>query len=101
VKQTIRLIVLFGLFLAVVAVSPRSVSATSREVMLEDLTLPDQLGPIQDDIHHRAERPGRVVRVVPWFAPDGTYRVLAITEAGWVYESGSDPSQWSLVGRVL
>jgi hypothetical protein len=101
VKKAARFIVLMGLVLGVVVAVPQLVSASSREVLLEDLPSPERLGQVEDDIHHRAERPGKVVRVVPWFEQDGSYKVLVITEAGWVYESGADPSQWTLVGRVL
>jgi hypothetical protein len=100
VKQAIRLIVLTGLVLGVVVAVPQLGSASSRDVLLEDLRSP-VLGEIQDDIHHRAERPGKVVRIIPWFESDGSYRVVAITEAGWVYQSGDDPSEWAFIGRIL
>ncbi len=71
--------------------------------MLEDLRAfqRGQVGPVQDDIFHKPERPGKVVRALPWFDADGAYAIVVITEAGWVYRSGDDLSQWMLVGRVL
>jgi hypothetical protein len=76
---------------------PGPSGASSRDVMLEDLRAPE----IQDDLYHRGERPGRIVRVVPWMDEHGGYSVLAITEVGWVYQAMGDPSEWVLVGRVF
>jgi hypothetical protein len=74
-----------------------AVASTSREVLIEDLTV----GSTEDDIYHRDERPGRIVRLVPWVDEDGGYSLLAITEVGWVYQSGDDASEWTLIGRIL
>jgi len=76
---------------------PNTFASTSRDVLIEDLTT----GSVEADIYHRAERPGRVVRIVPWLEADGDFSLLAITEVGWVYQSGDDPSEWTLVGRIL
>lgn len=99
-KQAVRLLVLLGLVFGVMALVPHGASTAPRHVMIQDLTAP-KIGPITDDMYFRAQRPGKVVRVVPWFEPDGSYRVLVITEVGWVYQSGDDPSEWTLVGRIL
>jgi len=80
-----------------IAGSPVTAPATPRDVLLEDLS---QLGEIENDIYHRAERPGAIVRVVPWMDADGNYSVIAISEVGWVYQSGSSPDEWILVGNI-
>ncbi len=85
-----------ALVAAGILVSTSSAFAAPREVLIEDLTL----GHIRNDIHHRPERPGKVVRVVPWVGAEGGYSVIAITEVGWVYQS-SDASSWQLVGRIF
>jgi len=78
-------------------------SDAERDALLEDLRNFEhgQTGPVQDDVFHRPERPGKVVRVIPWMGPDGSYAIVAITEVGWVYRSGRDLSEWVLVGRIL
>jgi hypothetical protein len=76
---------------------PVTALAASREVMLEDL----EVGEIQNDLYHRAARPGKVVRVVPWMSEDGRYTLLAVTETGWVYQTEADPTSWKLVGRIF
>lgn len=92
------------------AVLPRAMAGNTmarndpeRDALLEDLRNFEhgQLGPVQDDVFHRPERPGKVVRVLPWMGPDGSYAIVAITEVGWVYRSGRDLSDWVLVGRIL
>jgi hypothetical protein len=80
-----------------VAILPSLSAASSRDVMLEDLRTTE----VQDDLYHRGERPGKVVRVVPWIDEDGDYSVLAITEVGWVYQAAGDPSEWVLIGRIF
>ncbi|HWN81684.1 MAG TPA: hypothetical protein VNM87_06290 [Candidatus Udaeobacter sp.] len=96
-----RQLLLAGLVLAagfiVLAVSPITAPATPREVMLEDL---DTLGPIENDIYHRAERPGAIVRVVPWVGADGSYSLIAVSEVGWVYQSDGGPGDWVLIGNI-
>lgn len=94
-KRTTRLITL-ACFCLLIAGQVVTAHATSREVMIEDLTI----GHIENDIHHRAERPGKIVRVVPWIQADGSYAVVAITEVGWVYQS-TDSMNWTLVGQVF
>ncbi len=81
----------------------RARSDPERDALLEDLRNFEQgqTGPVQDDVFHRPERPGKVVRVLPWMGPDGSYAIVAITEVGWVYRSGRDLSDWVLVGRIL
>lgn len=92
------------------AVLPRAMAGNTmarrdpeRDALLEDLRNFEQgqTGPVQDDVFHRPERPGKVVRVIPWMGPDGSYAIVAITEVGWVYRSGRDLSEWVLVGRIL
>jgi hypothetical protein len=77
--------------------APSTAVAASRAVLLEDL----RLEPVDNAIYHQPERPGKVVRVLPWLAEGGGYRLLAVTELGWVYLSGDDPSEWTLVGHIL
>jgi hypothetical protein len=77
--------------------TPQEMLATGRDVLIEDLTV----GSTEDDVYHRDERPGAVVRVVPWIREDGSYSLLAVTEVGWVYQAGDDPSEWTLIGRIL
>jgi len=81
----------------IIAGSPITAPATPRDVLLEDL---DTLGPIENDIYHRAERPGAIVRVVPWVGADGSYSLIAVSEAGWVYESDGGPDEWVLIGNI-
>lgn len=76
---------------------PVASARSSRDVLLEDLTI----GSSEADIYHRAERPGAVVRLVPWVDGDGSAYLLAITELGWVYRSGDNPSEWTLVARIF
>ena len=87
------IMVVLGMGLGLPAASARS----SRDVLLEDLTVKST----ENDIYHMAERPGAVVRLIPWVDEDGSYHVLAVTELGWVYKSGSDASQWELIGRIF
>lgn len=79
------------------SIGPPAARASSRDVLLEDL----RIEPVQSAIYHQAERPGKVVRIVPWVEKDGGYRLLAVTELGWVFESGDDPGQWTLVGQIV
>ena len=94
-------LILFLLALALGAglgsIGPPAAQASSRDVLLEDL----RMEPVQSAIYYQAERPGKVVRIVPWVEEDGSYRLLAVTELGWVFESGGDPGQWTLVGQIL
>jgi hypothetical protein len=96
-----RHLLLAGLVLAagliVLAGSPITAPATPRDVMLEDLRTP---GPIENDIYHRAERPGNIVRVVPWVGADGSYSLIAVSEVGWVYQTGAGPTEWTLIGNI-
>lgn len=81
----------------IIAGSPITAPATPRDVLLEDLSM---LGEVENDIYHRAERPGAIVRVVPWLDDDGNYSLIAISEVGWVYQCGSNPNEWTLVGNI-
>jgi hypothetical protein len=80
----------------VLVASPITAPATPREVMLQDLRMPNE---IENDIYHRPERPGNIVRVVPW-VENGSYSLIAVSECGWVYQSGDNPNEWTLVGNI-
>ncbi len=105
-SRAVRLwILIVVLFIAVAAAFlPRAGASEDpeRTALLEDLRAfqRGQVGPIGDDIFHHPERPGKVVRVVPWFGADGHYAIVAITEVGWVYRT-NDLSNWELVGKIL
>ena len=96
-KRSLRLLALLFSVVVVCSALPISAGASSREVLLEDLLV----GAVENDIHHRPERPGKIVRVVPWMGEDGSYSVLAISEVGWVYKAEGDPGNWILVGRIF
>jgi hypothetical protein len=96
-----RQLLLAGLVLAagiiMLASSPITAPATPRDVLLQDLYTP---GEIENDIYHRAERPGAIVRVVPWVGADGSYSLIAVSETGWVYQTGEGPTDWLLIGNI-
>lgn len=106
-SRAVRLWILSALLIiaAAAVLLPRAMAGSDpeRDAMLEDLRNFErgQTGPVQDDVFHHPERPGKVVRVIPWLGADGTYAIVAVTEAGWVYRSGQDLSEWVLVGRIL
>jgi hypothetical protein len=106
-SRAVRLWILSALLIivAAAAVFPRAMAGSDpeRDALLEDLRNFErgQIGPVADDVFHHPERPGKVVRVIPWVGPDGTYAIVAVTEAGWVYRSGRDLSEWTLAGRIL
>jgi hypothetical protein len=106
-SRAVRLWILSALLIiaAAAVLLPRAMAGSDpeRDALLEDLRAFEhgQTGPVQDDTFHHPERPGKVVRVIPWMGPDGSYAIVAITEVGWVYRSGQDLSEWILVGRIL
>jgi hypothetical protein len=99
-QRVVQHVVLMALGFLLVSAMPSDAPASPREVLLQDLIYHDPTHPFDKDIYHRPERPGNIVRIVPWLGSDGSYSLLAISELGWVYQSQGGPDAWELVGCI-